>query len=115
MNRSIDDADARRSGGAVEEAILNVLAGKPVVHVPEDFAGQVTRRALAQPQPSRSLWMGWGAKLTVGSAALLTVGMFALAPHAAPTLGNVPFYGELILLGELGGLLLFSRRLLGHD
>lgn len=98
-----------------EAAIARALSRKPSPFVPDHFAGNVTRLALAQPQPRPSRWLGWGPRLAAASAGLLTLGMFALAPHAAPSLHDVAFDGQLILLAELSCLLLFSHRLLSGE
>ncbi len=99
----------------VEAAITRALGRKPAPIVPENFAANVARLALAQPLPRRSRWLGWGPRLAAASAGLLTLGMFALAPHAAPSLRDVAFDGELLLLAELSCLLLFSHRLLNGE
>ena len=103
------------SDSALDAAIAQSLSRKPAVIVPDTFAARVATLALAQPPNRRSRWLGWGPRLVFGSAAVLTAGMFALAPHATPSLNNIPFDGELVLLAELGALLLFSHRLLSPD
>ena len=99
----------------LEAAILRALHRAPSLSIPANFAADVTRQA-AQTRPARRrVWSGWGPCLAAASAALLTGAMFALAPHAAPTLTNGPFDAELLLFAELGTLALFSRKLLHHD
>ncbi len=99
----------------VDAAIARALGRKPAIAVPDSFASQVTQRAFAQAPTRRLQWIGWGPRLALGSAAVLTAGMFALAPRASPSLSSVAFDGELLLLAELSGLLLFSHRLLSRD
>lgn len=100
---------------ALDAAIGQALDRQPAPRIPVDFAARVAQRVAAEPAPRRARWVGWGPRLTVGSAALLTAGMFALAPHAAPSLHNLAFDAELVLLTELSVLLLFSHRLLFRD
>lgn len=100
---------------SIDEAVLRVLSRQPDIVIPEDFASRVSRHVLRHPLPPRNRWAGWGPKLAIASAGLLTAAMFALAPHAAPSLTNLAFDGELVLLAELSGLLLFSRHLLVRD
>jgi hypothetical protein len=123
MNDATAPAQAS-SGGAPHEtapdttldaAISRALDRQPAVRVPEGFAARVAGHATAQRVPRRSRWLGWGPRLMVGSAAVLTASMFALAPHAAPSVRNPAFDAELLLLAELGALLLFSPRLLSRD
>lgn len=95
--------------------IARALSRTPRVSIPAGFAAAVTRRALAQPLPEASFLSGWGPRLALASGTLLTAAMFALAPHAAPTITSVPFDAELILLAELSTLLLFANRLLIRD
>jgi hypothetical protein len=72
------------------------------VAVPVDFAARV-RAALPAVAPRRS-------KARVGRVALvvaafvLAVAMFALAPHAAPTFGNLAFDLELVVIVQLAGV-----------
>lgn len=98
------------------EALINrALSAPPEIHIPDNFAAVTARRALAQAPVPRSVWMGWGPRLALGSGALLTAAMFALAPHAAPSLSNMRFDTELLLLAELCALLLFSHQLFLRD
>ncbi|MBE7182235.1 MAG: hypothetical protein INR71_13705 [Terriglobus roseus] len=100
---------------ALQEAVSRALAQQPRVKVPDSFASRVARQALElHPLRSRQR-VGWGPRVALGSAALLTVGLFALAPHASPSFSNMSFDGQLIFLAELGALLLFSRQLLLRD
>ena len=103
------------SDQATVVAIVRALSEPPRVAVPTAFARAVAARAFAEPVRSPARWLGWGPRLALGSAALLTLGLFALAPHTAPSLANFRFDAELIFLGELSGLLLFAHRLLPRD
>lgn len=100
---------------AAEALILSVLGREPVFPIPDDFAQRVSRHVFAQPKLPQRRWTGWGPKLAIASTGLLMAGMFALAPHVTPSLNNVAFDGELLLLAELSGLLLFARDLLGRE
>lgn len=95
--------------------VTRILSQPPQVQIPTDFAARVASQATAQPVPHAAHWIGWGPRLTLGSGALLTVALFALAPHASPSLTNLPFDVELLLFAELGTLLLFATRLLRQD
>jgi hypothetical protein len=107
------------SDPALEAAILRALSrlpsSTPEIPIAPDFAGRVAQRAVAQTASPSLRWLGWGPRLLLGSTALLTAGMFALAPHASPSLSNIAFDGELLLLAELGGLLIFSQTLFTRD
>lgn len=100
---------------ALEAAITRALSRQPSIAIPGDFASRLAQKAQAQPQRSARRWFGWGPRLAIGSGVLLTAGMFALAPHAAPSLSNTAFDVELVLLAELSALLLFAQRLLSRD
>lgn len=120
MNHQINSPEDLRTGSpaseaATDDAITRALSRKPAFAITEDFAARTAAFVIAQPQPETRRWLGWGPRLALGSGALLTAGMFALAPHAVPSFSNVPFDGELLLLAELSGLLLFSHRLLSRD
>lgn len=96
---------------ALDRALEAGLAATPSFTVPPDFAARVARLAVAQPVPARAPWLGWGPRLALGSGVLLTVALFVLAPHTAPSLSNVSFDAELVLLAELSALVLFAHRL----
>ncbi|HLI75873.1 MAG TPA: hypothetical protein VKV02_02930 [Acidobacteriaceae bacterium] len=118
MNRNGNTPEPIRSAPtpeALEAAISSALSHKPAMSISPDFAARVARSALAQPLPRRARWVGWGPRLAIASGALLTVGMFALAPHATPSLTDLRFDAELVLFLELCGLLLFSGRLVSSD
>ena len=110
-----DEAEDRPADPEFEAAVIAALGEKPPIAVPEGFALRVTQHVFAQPGPRRSRLPGWGPRLAVASAGALTVAMFALAPHAVPSLSNTAFDGELLSLGELAVLLLFSRHLLARE
>lgn len=100
---------------ALEALIAHALSQAPSPSIPATFAATVARRATAQPLAQTPLLSGWGPRLALLSIALLTVAMFALAPHATPSLSSLSFDAELLLLAELGILLLFANHLLRHD
>ncbi len=113
--RTADASSEVVPDSVIEAATAHALGRKPAVVIPSTFAARVTERAFAQAPSRRLQWIGWGPRLALGSAAVLTVAMFALAPHASPSLSSIPFDGELLLLAELSALLLFSHRLLSRD
>ncbi len=100
---------------ALDASISRALSEPPDVVIRQNFAAMVAQRASAQPRPYALRRLGWGPRLALGSGALLLVGMFALAPHATPSLNDLRFDAELILLTELSALLLFSHRLVARD
>ncbi len=100
---------------ALDTAITRALSQPPVISIPSDFATRVARSAAAQPQPRVIPWLGWGPRLALGSGVVLTLALFALAPHTAPSLISARFDAELGVLAELGALLLFAPRLLRRD
>ncbi len=100
---------------ALDARIARALAQPPRVSIPASFAASVAARATAQPLSRPALFTGWGPRLALFSGALLTAAMFALAPHATPTLTSLPFDAELLLLAELSTLLLFANRILLRD
>ncbi len=85
------------------EAMLTArLEQRAEVLVPADFAARV-RGALPAVKPARRR-VQLGRTVTFAAMGVLAVALFALAPHAAPTFGNVAFDLELMVLVELGGL-----------
>ncbi len=100
---------------ALDTAITRALSQPPAVPIPSGFAARVARSAAAQPQPRATHWLGWGPCLALGSGVVLTLALFALAPHAAPSLTSARFDAELGAFAELGALLLFAPRLLRRD
>lgn len=107
-----DLAPAANMDVANEQAIEQALAQPPTLVIPPGFAARVARLAVQQPIHARASWLGWGPRLALASGALITLGMFFLAPHSVPSLADFRFDAELVLLTELGGLLLFAHRLL---
>ena len=96
----------------LEKTIEDLLARQPLATVPPGFATRVAHLAAREPLPPSSLWLGWGPRLALASGAVLTIAMFAVAPHTVPSLTNLRFDAELVLLAELSGLALFAQRLL---
>ncbi len=101
--------------GVLDSAITRALNQAPEFHIPADFAARTARRALNQPRARASLWLGWGPRLALGSGGVLLLALFALAPHAAPTLTSARFDAELVIFAELSALLLFAPRLLSRE
>ena len=118
MNRDIHPnppAPEHSNTPAFEALLTRALAQAPRMAIPESFAATVARRAAAQPLAQPASLSGWGPRLALFSGALLTLAMFALAPHANPSLTSLPFDAELLLLTELTTLVLFANRLLSQD
>ncbi len=100
------------AGSAQVEALwLQVLGERPAPAIPDGFAARVTAAALRQPLPRPSVWQGFGVRIALVSGVALTVGMFAFAPHAAPSFRSLNFDVQLLLLGELGAVAYVVARL----
>lgn len=85
-----------------EAVLTRRLESAPVVDVPLDFAARV--RAALPPVRKRRAPMALGRKTALVGLVVLSLSLFALAPHAAPTFGNVAFDLELLVIAELGGI-----------
>jgi hypothetical protein len=90
-----------------EAAITRALELRPEPVIPADFAARVMHSLPAQtPARTRShigrLRLGRTAGLIGG--AILTTGLFALAPHTTASFSSLTFDLELLLLAELGAL-----------
>ena len=70
--------------------------------VPADFAARVMRSLPAQPTARPRVRVSRTVGIVV--AAVLTIAVFALAPHATPNFTSLAFYLELTLLAELAGV-----------
>ncbi len=114
-NASLPGSEPTTAQADFEERVLALLSGAPEVTIPPGFAASVARRACAQPATRPAVWMGWGPCMAVVSGVLMTAGLFAVAPHAAPSWHNGWFDAQIVLLAELSGLLLFAQRLLASD
>ena len=85
-----------------EAAITRALELRPEPVIPQDFAARVMQSLPAQ-RPIRTR-VPVGRIIDLVSAAALTAGLFALAPHATPSFTSLTFDVELLLLAELGAL-----------
>ena len=104
-------AQAADAGSAEAEALWQRVLRQQSFQISEDFAARVTAAALQQPLPRPSPWQGFGVRIALFSGAVLTFGMFAFAPHAAPSFRSVNFDVEMLLLGELGAVAYVVARL----
>jgi hypothetical protein len=85
-----------------EAMITRALDRKPEVRIPVDFAARVRAALPAQPkvQARRSVGQGVAAVAAVG----LVLALCWLAPHARPSVENVAFDLEMVLVVELAGV-----------
>lgn len=81
--------------------IDRALEHKPELYVPPDFAARVAARVAAQPAPRRRRTAHFGKRITLLSAGVIMVALFALAPHASLSVKSLSFDAELVLLAEL--------------
>lgn len=89
----------------MEAMVTRALEQWPTTLVPEGFAARV-RRALPVQRPARRrVSAGWA--FGVGSAAGLTVALFALAPHVQPDVRSLGFLMEMLVMVELGAVVVF--------
>lgn len=86
----------------LEAAVVRGLERGPAVQIPQDFAARVAAQAVGQPVRRRSPWAGFGLRIGLGSGVLLTLALFAFAPHTTPSLMDFRFDLELVALAELG-------------
>jgi hypothetical protein len=100
-----EDMDAK-----LEAAMTRALERRQEPVVPADFAARVAA-ALPPPRKVRPP-MQLGRKAALAGLVVLSLSLFALAPHAAPTFGNMAFDFELVVIAELAGIAywLTSRR-----
>jgi hypothetical protein len=85
-----------------EAMLTRGLESAPAVDVPVDFAARV--RAALPPVQTRRASTNLGRKTALGALVVLSLSLFALAPHAAPTFGSVAFDVELLVIAQLGGI-----------
>jgi hypothetical protein len=98
---------APAAAATLDKRIDAALEHKPAPHIPDDFAVRVTLRLAARAaltQRRRVSSFPIGRSLAWASAAILSVALFALAPHATPSITSLSFDAELLLLVELAGL-----------
>jgi hypothetical protein len=84
-----------------EAAISAALEHRAATEVPADFASRVIA-ALPPQRIGRTKPIGRTVALL--AAALLTVALFALAPHTVANFANLAFDLELLLLAQLCGI-----------
>jgi len=86
----------------LETAVTQALELRREPEIPTDFATRVMRSLPAQPTARPRVRVS----RTVGivAAAILTISVFALAPHATPNFTSLTFDLELALLAELAGI-----------
>lgn len=115
MNHSLPQ-NGRTSTAAASTAALDAtldkridaaIERKPAPAVPDAFAATVTAklaaRAAAAPR-RRAHTLPIGRTIGWASAALLTAALFVVAPHTTPSIANLRFDTEIILLVELAGI-----------
>lgn len=98
-----------------EASVLRVLQTQPTVQIPADFAARVTALAVAQTPRRRSPWADLGPRIAIVSSAVLTATLFAFAPHAVPSLRDLHFDLEMLLLAELGAVGYVLTRIAQRD
>jgi len=86
----------------LEAAVTHALELRREPEVPAGFAARVMRSLPAQPAARPRVRVS----RTVGlvAAAILTIAVFALAPHASPNFTSLTFDLELVLLAELAAI-----------
>jgi hypothetical protein len=85
-----------------EASLIGALERRSAPAAPMDFAARVVA-ALPPPLPARKP-MQVGRTVGLVAATVLGVALFALAPHATPTFGNMAFDFELVVIAQLGGI-----------
>ena len=86
----------------LDHAITRALEHQPQVNIPSDFAARV--RAALPPAPAPRKPLHAGRSIALAAAAILTIAVFAIAPHANPNFSSLAFDLELLMLAELGGI-----------
>lgn len=105
-------AEGRQPDQFLQAAVLEVLTAPPAVMVPADFAARVALRATSQPRSRPAGWAdvfrvdakGTAPRVAAVSGVLLLGALFAFAPHTRPSVLDLRFDVELLLLVELGGV-----------
>lgn len=104
MKTYSDDMRLREesSEAGLEASLLRALECPADVNVPPGFAARVNA---ALPAPRRAQApLQLGRKTAMASVVVLSIAMFALAPHSAPTFGNLAFDTELLVIAQLAGI-----------
>jgi len=89
---------------ALDCRIDAAIEHKPQPLIPSGFAAKVAAHAASLPQPRRAAAFPVGRSIAWASAVLLTFALFALAPHATPSLTSLSFDVEILVLLELAGV-----------
>lgn len=110
--RSLPDPEAPT---IVEAVLIRALVHPPAIAVPESFAARVVAQLPAAQPRSRPAWGSFSRGIAVGSGVLLTVALFAFAPHATPSFLDLRFDIELIFLAELGSVAYLVTRFNTED
>ena len=111
MNQNESPNDAYSA--VTEATVLQVLEQAPHVTIPEGFAKRLAHTACEQPVSTSDLSRQAVARFHGGvtpvvasvAAVLLFVALFAFAPHLKPSFLDLHFDLELLLLGELSGVI----------
>jgi hypothetical protein len=94
--------DMQSQDDDLDPMMTRALERRPEASVPVNFAARVAA-ALPPARPRRKpMQVGRGAAFA--AAGVLAVAMCLLAPHAAPTFGNLAFDFELVVIAQLGGI-----------
>jgi hypothetical protein len=96
----------------IEAMVTQALERRPVVRVPEDFAAKVAAR-LPAVQARHVLRPRFSVARVAAmmAMAVLTIVLFAIAPHVRTTGFSVSFGIEMLLLVELAGIVYGLTRL----
>jgi hypothetical protein len=97
-----EDMQSHDDNSAFDAMLTRSLERRDEVVVPLNFATRVVA-ALPPPRKPRKA-MQLGRMTAVVALFVLAIALFALAPHAAPSFGNLAFDFELILLAQLAGI-----------
>lgn len=84
--------------------IAQALAEAPEPAIPQGFVTRVAKLGALQAPQQQARWHGFGARAAIASGVVLTAALFFFAPHAAPSLANLRFDLQLLLLTELAGV-----------
>ena len=84
-----------------ESRLTAAIERKPDVGISLDFASKVAALATAQPLRRRRYAPRFGSAIALLSVPLVAIALFALAPHASPSMKSFSFDTEVILLAEL--------------
>ena len=119
QNRTPDARRTHRGGLAspalTEAALTEALERAPAITIPSDFATRIAARLPEEGRKARSAWTGCGPRIALGCGVLLTLALFAFAPHTTPSFYDLRFDMELLLLVELGSVAYLATRPLTRD